>query len=317
MHEALEPLDDCLEMAVDAQYTQYIKQKIEQAYQREAPPADFPQLTDIPVSRYTSDPFWQAEQQHLWPKSWLFAAHAHELPNVGSSKLWQDGGMPIVMVKDEQQKIRAFYNTCQHRGGPLVVDEYSDNARLRCGYHGWTYNYDGELIGVPDRRDFVGLNLQCHKLEELSCEQWGNWIFVNRDKNAQPLMEFMAPIEPELQQFDLDNLQFYDKHSIHIAANWKACCDSFMETYHVRHIHPDTVDQLLDHKGTVISLLEQGHNKMYTPNRAGFIPPQDGFNDIASVGELPRISNLAYSLFPNMVIPLDAGGFPMLLFWPR
>ncbi len=301
---------------MDAKHTEAVKQQIAEAYKRQGPPSDFPLMPEIPVSRYISDEFWQAEQQYLWPKSWLFAGHIDELPNIGSTKLWQDTGAPVVMVKDDHQVIKAFYNACQHRAGPLVVDEYSEQTRLRCGYHGWTYNFDGELIGVPDRRDFIGLDLECNKLIELRCETWGGWIFINRDPDAIPLSDFLKPVQQEFQQFDIEHLQLFDKHSIHIAANWKACTDSFMETYHLRHIHPDTVDTILDHKGTVISLLEQGHNKMYTPNRAGFTPPLEGFTDIESVTELPRMTNLAYSLFPNVVIPLDAGGFPLLVFWP-
>ncbi|MGK0501035.1 MAG: phenylpropionate dioxygenase-like ring-hydroxylating dioxygenase large terminal subunit [Oceanicoccus sp.] len=301
---------------MDSAYTDIIKQRIAEAYQRKAPPVDFPPLDDIPVSRYISDDFWQAEQQHLWPKSWLFAAHSDELPEVGSSKLWLDAGAPIVIVRDEQQQFRAFYNTCQHRAGPLVVDDYSQQARLRCGFHGWTYNLQGELIAVPDKRDFVALDMSCRNLQELRCESWGNWIFVNRNSDAESLTSFMAPIADELQQFDLQSLRYFGKHSICVDANWKTCLDSFMETYHLRHIHPKTVDVLLDHKGTVISLLEQGHNKMYTPNRAGLMPVPKNFTDITSVGELPRISNLAYSLFPNIVMPLDAAGFPLLIFWP-
>ncbi|ARN75683.1 aromatic ring-hydroxylating oxygenase subunit alpha [Oceanicoccus sagamiensis] len=301
---------------MDPQHTALIKQQIAEAYERQGAPEGFPAMPDIPVSRYISDEFWQAEQQQLWPKTWLFAGHKDELPNIGSSKLWQDAGVPVVIVKDEQQRYRAFYNTCQHRAGPLVVEEYAEQQRLRCGYHGWTYNFDGDLIGVPDRRDFIDLDLECNKLLELRCESWGGCLFVNRDPDAISLDKFLMAVKPELEQFAFDQLQLVDKHSIDIAANWKACTDSFMETYHLRHIHPHTVDTILDHKGTVISLLEQGHNKMYTPNRMGFIPPQAGFDDIPTVEELPRMTNLAYSLFPNVVIPLDAGGFPILVFWP-
>ncbi|WP_101758066.1 SRPBCC family protein [Oceanicoccus sp. KOV_DT_Chl] len=301
---------------MNAHYEEKIKQRIAAAFERSGPPLDFPKLPEIATGRYTSDAFWQAEQQHLWPRSWLFAAHADELPAPGSCKLWRDSGVPIVIINEGADQYRAFYNTCQHRGGPLVVEEYSRQSRLQCGYHGWTYNYAGELIGVPDQRDFVDLDKACYRLKELRCESWGKWIFVNRDAQAKPLQDFIAPIAPELEQFDLANLRLYDKHSIPIAANWKACTDSFMETYHLQHIHPHTVNQLLDHKGTVIALLEQGHNKMYTPNREGLLTTPDEFVDITSVGELPRISNLAYSVFPNMVMPLDAAGFPLLLFWP-
>lgn len=301
---------------MDTEYVTEIKQRIAEEHNRQSPPVGFPQLAQIPSGRYTSDAFWEAEQTQLWPKSWLLAGHAHELPNIGSSKLWNDMGVSVVIVKDEREDFRAYYNTCQHRGGPIITEPYTEGARLRCAYHGWTYNLDGDLIAVPDQRDFVDLDLNSHRLLELKCENWGNFIFVNRDRNAVSLMEFLAPVLREFEQFDLTRLHFFEKHSITICANWKACVDSFMETYHLRHIHPNTVNELLDHKGTVISLFEQGHSRMYTPNRAGYIPPQEGFGDISSVGELPRITNLAYSFFPNLVVPLDAGGFPLLLFWP-
>ncbi len=103
------------------------------------------------------------------------------------------------------------------------------------------------------------------------------------------------------------------------ACNWKVAIDAFLEVYHLRHIHPNTVHRFIDHRGSAMSLLPSGHSRMATPIRPenmvdGKVPSD--FAEFGHAGEIPRTTNLAYNLFPNFVTPLDLTGFPILLFWP-
>lgn len=302
---------------VDPQIVENIKKKISYEAGRQGPPDGFAALPEIPVSRYISEEFFQLEQQHLWNNAWLFAAHKHELPEVGSYKLWEDAGVPILLLRDEQQKVRAFYNACRHRGSPLVTRSQGVTKRLQCPFHGWTYNLGGELIGVPELRDFPGFQMTDYSLNEIRCESFGPWVFINRNSAAEPLLEFLGPVVESMADLDLDNLHYFEKHSITIAANWKASLDSFMEVYHVPHLHPDSVSQLLDHKTTAISLLSHGNSRMVSPNHQGYLESPEGIPVIESVGELGHSANISYSLSPNLVSPTDPGGFPFLVFWPQ
>jgi phenylpropionate dioxygenase-like ring-hydroxylating dioxygenase large terminal subunit len=294
-----------------------IQARLDYEANRSAPPEGFEQLPDIPAGRYIDPAFFQLEQDTIWQRSWLFAGHTDELQQVGDYKLWDDAGQPVVILRDEQDQIRAYYNTCRHRGAPVVAERQGNAKRLKCAYHGWTYALDGELVGVPEQRDFVDLDRSCRNLVSLRCELWGGWIFVNLDNDAEPLLDYLGNAVPDLAQFDIDKLRFYEKHSIPVAANWKVCLDAFMEVYHLQFIHPETVNELLDYKAAAMGLLKNGHSWMYTRLRHGVQESVEGVPEISSVGELPRMTNMAYSLFPNFVVPLDMTGFPLLIFWPE
>ena len=95
---------------------------------RSGPPEGFPALPEIPGGRYTDPAFLEAEWQALWKRSWLYACHADELPDPGSYMVWKNTGSPILIVRGDDGVIRAFYNTCRHRGAPLVMDD-GGNAR--------------------------------------------------------------------------------------------------------------------------------------------------------------------------------------------
>lgn len=296
---------------------QEIKQRLEYEEQRTAPPEGFPALPDIPAARYTDDGFYQLEQESIWSKTWLFAGHADEVLEVGDYKLWNDSGVPIIILRDEDNRVRAFYNTCRHRGAPVVNSERGNSPRLQCTYHGWTYNLDGKLIGVPDQRDFIGLDTSCRGLIEVRCETWGKWVFCNLDNDADSLLDYLGAVVDDFAQFDPDSIRFYEKHHIDIAANWKACVDAFMEVYHLQFLHPETVHDLLHHRAAVMGLMKNGHSRMFTQLRHGRQQSDPKVPEIASVGEIPRLTNMAYSLFPNFIVPLDMTGFPFLVFWPQ
>ena len=129
-----------------------LRQLMEYEAARTAPPADFPKLPDIPAGRYTDERFFALEKQYLWRKAWLFAAHIDEIPDPGCFVTWENTGEPVVIVHARDGSINAFYNTCSHRGAPVVTDVKGQRPTLTCKYHGWSYSLDGDLISI---RDFI------------------------------------------------------------------------------------------------------------------------------------------------------------------
>ena len=119
-----------------------LKALMEWEGQRSAPPDGFPRLPDMPAARYTSPEYFALEQEHIFRKSWLFAGHIDEIPEPGCYMRWQNAGDPIVIVHGMDGVVRAFYNTCRHRGAPVVTEERGKSSRLMCGYHNWTYKID-------------------------------------------------------------------------------------------------------------------------------------------------------------------------------
>lgn len=310
-------------MAIEAAEIATIKAQMEWEAQRTAPPRGSPRLPDLPAARYTSAEYFALEQEHLFRKSWLWAAHLDEVPDPGSYMRWHNAGDPIVIVQGTDGKVRAFYNICRHRGAPVVTAERGKSPRLVCPYHHWTYKTDGTLVGVPERHDFAGLDMACRSLIPVRCEMFGQLIFVNFDDRAVPLREWLGPLADEWEEFAFDRIRLGARHSFELQCNWKVAMEANMEVYHVPFIHPETVAPLVDSRRNVNHFYANGHARMIAPAprqtdrahvRAVESPPE--WRQIETVGELGRTATQSYTLFPNWVSPLSNYFVPPLLFWP-
>ncbi len=315
---------------MDNDLVERLRTEMRYEFERTAPPDGFPAFHDIPVGRHISDEFWDLEQAHLWPKVWVLAGRSEDIPGVGDYFLFDDLRQPIIVVRGKDAVVRAFYNTCQHRGAPVVREQVGSARAFRCQYHSWTYDISsGALINVPDERDFVGLDKAERCLQTLRCEVWDNWIFVNQDHEAPSLADWLGPIAPQLAELQGTSLRTIARRSEVVACNWKITAEAFLEVYHFRHIHSRNGDTLLDNRGATMGLLPNGSSRMITPFSksacAAFgmddwddwqhvVTP--GFADIATVNDMIRCTSSAYSLFPNLITPLAAYGFPFITFWP-
>ncbi len=303
---------------MDAATVERLKAGMRYEAERTAPPEGFPRLPVIPGGRYTDPEFLALEQQHVWRRSWLFACHTDEIPEPGSFYLFTRTGSPILVVRGKDGEIRAFYNTCRHRGAPLVKECRGRVDGLVCGYHGWTYALDGRLVNLRDKRDFVGLDMSEHSLVQARCERLGNWVFVNEDPDAEPLLEHLGLIPDYLEQIQPEQVRFVDRRSYHVKCNVKVLLDAFLEVYHLKSIHQNTVDRFLDHRGTSITLWPNGHSLMLTPNRRPDWqdPGTRGMRRIETATEITLSNNPSFNFYPNLVTPVDATGNPFILFWP-
>ncbi len=307
-----------------------IRDQMRYEFERDAPPEGFPAFHDIPVDRHTSEEFWRLEQEHLWTRTWVMAGRAEDTPEPGDYRVFGDLGVPLLVVRGADGVIRCFYNTCQHRGAPVVRDERGSARRLRCQYHSWTYDItDGSLLSVPDERDFVGLDLTERCLPEVSCDVFGGFVFVNRDPDALPLGEWLGGAAEMLEPFRCESLREVYRRSVIVPCNWKVTAEAFLEVYHFKHIHSHGGVSVLDNRGAAMGLYRHGHSRMITPysqqrmDRSGmrswddWVPVDQGdFPVIESVPDMVRCTSTAVSLFPNAIIPLGVIGFPVNLFWP-
>jgi len=285
---------------------------------RTAPPEGFPRLPDIPAGRYVDPDFLRLEREYLWKKSWLYVCHTEQIAQPGSFVVIRRTGAPIIIVRGKDDVIRAFYNTCRHRGGPLVKSDSGCSEGFVCGYHGWTYGLDGRLLNLRDKRDFVGLDLAERALIAVRCERFFNWVFINEDPQAAPLAEHFQPFTEHFEQFQPLEWRFVAQQGFDVECNVKVLMDAFLEVYHLKSIHTNTVDRFLDHRGTTIALYRNGHSLMVTPNRRPdwVDPGTRGMRRIESATEVSARNNPSFNFFPNLVTPVDPTGAPFLLFWP-
>ncbi len=297
---------------------------------RTGPPEGFPAFHDIPVERHTSDEFALLENEHMWPRTWVVAGRAEDVASPGDYFVFKDLGVPLLVVRGTDGRIRCFYNTCQHRGAPVVREARGNSRRLRCQYHSWTYEIDGgTLVSLPDERDFVDLDMSTRCLPQVKCETFAGFVFVNRDPSAQPLADWIGPIAEIFEPFDCELLREVYRKSVVVPCNWKVTAEAFLEVYHFRHIHSRNGVSVLDNRGAAMGLYPNGHSRMITPyskqncQRLGMdswedwkVLDQGPFAAAKRVPAMVDCTSTALSLFPNIVIPLGSIGFPVLLFWP-
>ena len=228
----------------------------------------------IPGHRYTSGEFFAKEWEGMWTKVWLLLGRAPEIPEPGDWQMEALGPEEILMVRQKDGGIKAFYNVCQHRGNPLVEgDKGHVLRRFVCKYHSWAYALEGVLDFAPDKEDFPQGN-PCGKvrLEELRCETFAGFIWVNMDPGCVSLKEFLGPIWEEWESRDLHTWKRTMANSMWLPCNWKVVLDNFNESYHVPTVHqgatPDTDRKAIRghidtyFKETRFDLSDEGHNRM-------------------------------------------------------
>jgi len=303
---------------VDAEYLARFRERSDAESGRTAPPHDFPALPDLPLGRYTDPAFFALERERLFGRTWLYAAHTSELPEPGSYKLCDLSGAPVLLVRGDDGVVRAFRNACRHRGAPVATEPCGSARMLVCRFHSWSYDLRGELRRVPDERDFVGLRREDRGLPKVRSETWGGWIFVNLDAGAEPLLDWLAPLPALLADVAASPLRVIDTKTVDLGCNWKILAEGFLEVYHARTIHATTVAPTLDTRGTVISLFDHGHQNMLSPGHPG--TRGDARETLGTIARVPAVMREliqpAHGIFPNVIAPLDARGFPFLVFSP-
>lgn len=304
---------------MDDQYLARFRERSAYEAARTGPPEGFPELRDLPLGRYTDTTFRVLEDEHLFKRMWLYAAHDSELPTAGGYALRDIAGANILLTRGDDGIVRAFHNACRHRGAPVVRDDCGTARVLTCQFHSWSYDLCGELVRVPDERDFVDLDKSERGLRAVRCEAWGGWYFVNLDADAEPLLDWLAPLPSLLPELAAAPFRVIDVKKVELGCNWKILAEAFLEVYHARTIHPKTVGPSLDTRGTVITLYEHGHQSMVSPVNRGtrgdnreLLPVFEGATNLFLSGEVQP----AYGFFPNLITPFDARGFPFLVFWP-
>lgn len=195
----------------------------------------------VPSRSYTDPDQWRAEIELVFKRVPLMLGFTAELPNPGDYKAMDAVGMPVLMSRGKDGKVRAFLNVCSHRGAPLADEGHGNCPRFTCKYHGWTFGQDGKLIGVAEASTFGEIDKAERGLRELPCEERSGMIFVCLTPNAAIDLDsyFRGFLE------DFDALDFagwtYLGNRVIEGANWKIAYDGYLEGYHFASLHADTI----------------------------------------------------------------------------
>jgi glycine betaine catabolism A len=192
-----------------------------------------------PLSRefYTSSSDYQVELEALWYRDWLFVGHDCEIARPGDYLTVQIGEYPVLVVRDRDGTVRAFHNSCRHRGSRVCSEPHGHSPRLVCPYHQWTYRLDGELIAARDMGD--GFDRSQHSLRPVHCASVGGYIWVCLAEVAPDFEAFAAQVEPYLRPHRLDEAKVAFESTIVEHANWKLVWENNRECYHCPVNHPE------------------------------------------------------------------------------
>jgi phenylpropionate dioxygenase-like ring-hydroxylating dioxygenase large terminal subunit len=200
---------------------------------------------EIPVEWYLSREVHEREKQRIWARRWQVACRVEDVPEVGDTWVYDVNELSVLVVRTAPERIKAFYNSCLHRGRPLR--DYPGRANdLQCPFHGFTWNLDGTCKRIPCEWDFQHIDMTNFSLPELPVDTWGGFVFINPDPDAVPLGEYLGEIDTHFVRWPLE--QRYK--SVHVAkvinANWKLAQEAFMESYHTITTHPELLPSLGD-----------------------------------------------------------------------
>ncbi len=201
----------------------------------------------IPKERYTGEAFRQLEWDHLWTKVWQMGCWEGDLRNTGDYVVTEIGNESIVLTRDEDGGVNAFYNVCSHRGNQVAYGRGGNTSTFKCSYHLWEYNLKGEIAHVPDLETFPQ-GVPCEKLaiKRLPCETWGGWVWFSLDTDVEPLTDYLGIIPEHLDPYHFPEMTLVNDVTVEWDVNWKASVDAFNETYHVNGTHPQLMSWLED-----------------------------------------------------------------------
>ncbi len=193
----------------------------------------------IPSSWYFDPEIYALEKKAVFGSTWQMVGRVDQVAEAGAYITTEIAGEPILVIRDEKGTLRAFFNVCRHKATVILSEPCGKVAKLRCRYHGWTYDLAGKLRGTPE---FDGVQDFCKEdngLVEIGVATWGPTVWVHLDPPKQTLEEFLAPLPEWSRGRSIENLKFTGSHEYILNCNWKVFVDNYLDGgYHVNTVHP-------------------------------------------------------------------------------
>ncbi len=250
----------------------------------------------LPASWYFGEEIHRRERERVFGQSWQMVGRGEQVASSGQFFTVDVAGEPILVVRGEDGMLRAFFNVCRHRAAPLTTDECGTLAKLRCRYHGWTYDLAGQLRGTPEFDGVCDFRKEDNGLVPVAVAEWGPFVWVHLGVVREPLPMFLAPL-PDWGQKAFDGLKWFARRSYDLNCNWKLYVDNYLDGgYHVNTIHPSLAG-VLDYREYATTT----HG--YTSLQSCPLQPSTG-----TVGSTRTGDRAAYWwVYPNAMINLYSG----------
>jgi phenylpropionate dioxygenase-like ring-hydroxylating dioxygenase large terminal subunit len=226
-------------------------------------------MTPITAERYISAEYFQREWKRMWMRTWQIGGMAYQAPEPGDYLVCDLGPESILIVRQDDNSFKAFYNICPHRGMRILQGPDGHSSHLTCPYHGWQFDRAGVVDGVFDPEDYPQGN-PCGRLrlQEIRCEQLFGMVWFNMEGTAPDLSLWLGEtVVREIGSYRIESMVRVLNMTAQADCNWKIITDNFNESYHVHVLHPELVPYIeSDGRQCQFDMLANGHNRGWFPS---------------------------------------------------
>lgn len=262
----------------------------------------------LPGHYYKSEEIFSEEIERIFYSRWVSVGRVEQIPNPGDYFTAAVGDESLIIVRDFNGEVRAFYNVCRHRGTRLCTSKEGHFSKdILCPYHAWSYSLDGQLKVAPLMNEVEGFNREDYPLKAVAIATWEGFLFLNLSSSPEPFETAFAPLIGRFSPWQMHTLRVAARIEYDIAANWKLIHENYSECYHCPTIHPELAK---------MSPYRSGENDLFSgPFLGGFMTMNHTGGSMTKSGNLcsPPLGEVSgenlnrvyyYSIFPNMLLGL-------------
>ena len=275
--------------------------------------------TTLPQRYFVSPEVFAQERAAIFSADWVCVGHQSQIARAGDYFVQEVAGESVIIVRDQKETIRGFYNVCRHRGTRLCEEAQGHSTAIQCPYHAWTYALDGRLIGAPHMDAAAGFDKTDYPLAEVQLGTWEGFIFVNLANDAAPLDEVFAPLAGKFSHWNLPQLRSGKRVTYDVRANWKLIFENYSECYHCPGVHP-MLSKVSPYDSAENDLCEGRFLGGFMAIAEGASLTMSGNRCALPVGDIKAEDHARvfyYSIFPNMLLSMHPDYVMVHQIWPQ
>ncbi len=242
----------------------------------------------LPPACYTDENFFRREIERLFLRHWQFVGREEQAETAGRYFCHEGPGGPVFVMRGADGRLRAFANSCRHRGARLL-DASGSCKKIVCPYHGWSYDLDGLLLRAPGMEGAEAFDRADFPLQQLPLASWGGFVFVDYRGDAAPLAEHLGSMRDKFAAHRCEDMRLVGQLEFEIDSNWKLLAENALEAYHTGTVHRETLgrqqSRAIETAGNWTGLLVEDEASVGTlPGADKPFPHVDGLDGEASGG---------------------------------
>ncbi|NKB59133.1 MAG: Rieske 2Fe-2S domain-containing protein [Alphaproteobacteria bacterium] len=258
----------------------------------------------LPNWCYTSPEFYMREVERIFMKVWNYVGHASQIPEAGDYFTIEITGAPVIIIRGDDGEIRAFHNSCRHRGSRVAWGEGSCK-NLTCPYHNWTYARDGNLIATPLIDEDEDFSRADYPLLPVTMDHWAGFLFVNFDPACAPLADYLGDLPANCAAYAPENLVCARRKTYSVEGNWKLYFENYNDSLHIPFVHQGTLAKQKV-KGRARSTHEETNGSYIThftkhEGSRGLLTGETGFPPIGALAGRYQAGTYYPCLYPTVL----------------